>query len=116
MNSFNRFFPLLFGLLLLTAGCASIVRISDIKAKPRDYHDKVVTLSGYVDEVITLPVLGVGLYQLDDGTDKIWVKPDGNAPYQGDRVKVTGEIKVGMTISGRTFGLILIEQKKLEDN
>ena len=102
----------LIALILLISFCASVVRIGHIKKRPRNYHDKQITLSGYVDNVITLPVLGIGVYKLNDGTGKIWIKPAGDAPYKGDRVKVTGVIKVGFTISGKTFGLILIEENK----
>lgn len=98
--------------IILIFACATVIRISDIQKRPRQYHDNQITLSGYVGEVLTLPILGIGVYQLNDGTGKIWVKPVGDAPYKGDRVKVTGTIKVGLTISGKTFGLILIEKKK----
>ena len=102
-------------LLIIIVSCASMIRIRYIEERPRDFHDKQVTLIGYVDKVITLPILGIGVYQLDDGTGKIWVKPAGDAPYKGKRVTVTGVIKVGLTISGKTFGLILIEKKKGEN-
>lgn len=110
-----KYFSFLSFFLILLLFCASIVRISDIKQKPNEFHDKYVTLIGYVDEVITLPVLGIGVYQLDDGTDKIWVKPHSKIPEKGNRVQVSGEIKVGLTISGRSFGLILIEKEKSQN-
>ncbi len=92
--------------------CASTVRISDIRNAPNQYHNKRVTLSGTVDETITLPILGVGVYQLNDGSGTIWVKPKEMTVSKGDQVMVTGTIKVGITISGRSFGLILIESKE----
>lgn len=91
-----------------------MIRISDIQNRPTEYHDKLVTVSGIVEEVITLPILGIGVYKLNDGTGEIWVKPADEAPYKSERVKVNGVIKVGLTISGRTFGLILIEGKSQE--
>ena len=114
MRSINKFFALIC-LVIIIISCASFIKISDIKERPRKFHDKQITLSGYVDNVVTLPVLGVGVYQLDDGTGKIWIKPAGEAPYKGERLKIIGTIKVGLTISGKTFGLILIEEKKKED-
>ena len=54
-------------------------------------------------------ILGVGIYQINDGTGNIWVKPSGKIPFKGDRVTVTGKIKVGVSISGRSFGVILFE-------
>ena len=111
---FNSKFFAIVCLIAILVSCASIIRVSDIKERPRKYHDKLITLSGYVDNVITMPVLGIGVYELNDGTGKIWVKPTAEAPYKGDRVKVTGTIKVGFTMSGKTFGLILIEKAKEE--
>lgn len=105
---------LILALLLISAlwYCASTVQISDIRNSPNQYHNKRVTLSGTVDETITLPILGVGVYQLNDGTGTIWVKPKEMTVAKGDQVMVTGTIKVGITISGRSFGLILIESKE----
>ncbi len=105
---------LIVALLIIVAfwQCASTVRISDIRNSPNQYHNKKVTLSGTVDETITLPILGVGVYQLNDGTGTIWVKPKETIPAKGDQVMVSGTIKVGITISGRSFGLILIESKE----
>jgi len=97
------------GMIILS--CAGSVSVSEIKNSPQRYHDKKVTIGGTVDETVTLPILGVGVYLLNDGTGKIWVKPKQNILEKGDRVHVTGVIKVGLSISGRSFGLILIEQE-----
>lgn len=101
-------------LLIVLIHCAASVRIGDIKNTPSRFHNKKVTLGGTVDETITLPILGVGVYQLNDGTGTIWVKPKGVTAEKGDRIRVTGTIKVGLTISGKSFGLILIESKNEE--
>lgn len=111
MKKVYSFWLVLFFIFLY---CAATVRIADIKNSPNRFHDKKVTISGTVDETITLPILGVGVYQLNDGTGKIWVKPTEVTPVKGDRVMVTGTIKVSLTISGRSFGLILIESKSEE--
>ena len=99
-------------LFLCILSCAASVSIGEIKNSPQRFHDKKVTVAGTVDETLTLPILGVGVYLLNDGTGKIWVKPKNNMPEKGDRVYVTGTIKVGLAISGRSFGLILIEQEE----
>lgn len=112
MRKINILFVLI--LLLTLIQCAASVRIGDIRNAPNRFHDKKVTISGTVDETITLPILGVGVFQLNDGTGAIWVKPKEITPQKGEYVKVTGTIKVGLTISGRSFGLILIEKKSEE--
>lgn len=101
-------------LFLLSLYCAAAVSIGEIKNSPQRFHDKRVTISGIVDETITLPILGVGVFQLNDGTGKIWVKPNNRMPEKSDRVSVTGTIKVGLTISGKSFGMILLESKENE--
>ena len=93
--------------MLLT--CAARTRISDIKQDTRKFHDKKVTVTGTVTNTITLPILDVGLFQVDDGTGTIWVKPKSETPFKDDRVSITGTIKVGISISGKSFGLILFE-------
>jgi len=92
--------------------CAFSTPVADIKDDPNKFHDKQITVSGTVTETITIPILGLGLWELDDGTGTIWVKPAGDVPSKGERKSVTGTIKVGMTISNRTFGLILIEKSQ----
>ena len=102
------------GLIIVLLNCAATVRIGDIRNTPNRFHNKKVTVRGTVDQTLTLPILGVGVYQLNDGSGKIWVKPKQKTPEKGDHVIVTGTIKVGITISGRNFGLILIESKSEE--
>jgi len=101
-------------LVVVLIQCAASVRIGDIKNTPSRFHNKKVTLSGTVDETLTLPILGVGVYQLNDGSGTIWIKPKEMTAEKGARVRVTGTIKVGLTISGKSFGLILIESKSEE--
>lgn len=109
MRKFQLLFPIL--LLAFLANCASSVRIGEIQKTPRNFHDKKVTVSGIVDETLTLPILGVGVFRLDDGTGKIWVKPKNDVPFKNDRITISGIIKVGISISGRSFGVILIEEE-----
>jgi len=112
MRKINFLFVLI--LLILLIQCAASVRIGDIKNTPSRFHNKKVTIGGTIDETITLPILGISVYQLNDGSGTMWVKPKEMNHEKGDRVRVTGEIKVGITISGKSFGLILIESKSGE--
>jgi len=89
--------------------CAARTRIFDIKQTPQRFHDRTVSISGTVTNTITLPVLNVGVFQVDDGSGKIWVKPKRKTPLMDERVSITGKIKVGITISGRSFGVMLFE-------
>ena len=86
----------LLALFLISFQCASTMRIGEIRNAPDQFHNKKVTISGTVDETITLPILGVGVYQLNDGTGKIWIKPKERIPEKGKHVVVTGTLKVGI--------------------
>ncbi|OQX83132.1 hypothetical protein B6D60_10965 [candidate division KSB1 bacterium 4484_87] len=104
-------YPVILFLALIIFACAASTHISDIRQQSRRYHNKVVTVSGVVKNTVTLPILGVGIYQVDDGTGTLWIKPKHGIPYKGDHITVTGKLKVGLTISGKSFGLVLIESK-----
>jgi len=95
--------------LFLLTFCAARMRIADIHRAPRKFHNQTVTIAGTVSNVITLPVLKVGIFQIDDGTGKIWVKPKHDAPYINERIAVTGTLKVGISIGGKDFGVIIFE-------
>ena len=73
-------------LLIAILSCAARTRIFDIKQSPRRFHDRTVTVAGVVANTISLPVLKVGVFQIDDGSGKLWVKPKNYAPFKGDRV------------------------------
>lgn len=105
----NRLFYLL--LLLALAGCGgSRSKISEVKAAPGKYSDKPVTIEGKVTQTFAIPVIGQSLVQVDDGTGTIWVKPrSGRVPFEGEKLKVTGHIEIGLTFANRNFGIILIE-------
>lgn len=96
--------------LLLVAGCGG-TKVADIQNGLDKFKDQQTTLSGTVTETLALPFVHKGAYQLDDGTGKIWVIPDGDVPARGDKVKVTGTVRVGVEIAGRRFGSVLMAAK-----
>lgn len=92
--------------------CASsMVKIGQIRDEPTQYNNQIVSVSGTVEDVFAVPLINVVLVKINDGTGTLWVKPvdTDNIPPTGDRMRVTGEIKTGITFSGQTFGLLLIE-------
>ena len=95
-------------IILSIYGCASYVSISDIKSDPSKYQDKQVIVKGKVAESLGLPFMQKGMYQLDDGTDTIWVLSK-NVPFRGEKVTVKGTIKSAITVNDRTFGTIIVE-------
>jgi hypothetical protein len=54
--------------------------------------------------------MGAGIYQVDDGTGRIWVFSDNfGVPGEGATVSVTGRVEQGISWGGRNFGVILRE-------
>src|SRR5215470_17944968 len=56
---------------LLLVGCPTRTSIADLTRDPAHYAGKDITISGQATEAFG--GFGQGLYQLDDGTGKIWV-------------------------------------------
>ncbi len=114
MRTLCRKFFLVAGLTLLTAlliGCPQQVSIGEINADPGRYMNKEVAVSGTVTE--SFGVLNKGVYQLDDGTGRLWVFSDKyGVPAQGAHVRAAGRITQTITFSGRSFTNILRETER----
>jgi hypothetical protein len=101
-------FPLLFvpAALLLT-GCGTM-RIGRILQDPARYSNRNVTVEGNVTNVVGAVVAGV--YQVDDGTGKIYVLSSRGVPTRGARVKVNGTVTPGINVMGASFGTTIRER------
>jgi hypothetical protein len=77
-------------LALVTAGCEHKT-INQIMAEPNRYAHHEVGIIGTVTQSIS--VLGVGFYEVDDGTGKIWIFGKAGVPRQGARVGVKGKVQ-----------------------
>ncbi len=94
--------------VLLLAGCPERTTIAQIKQDPGHYHDKEVVLRGHVTE--SYGVLAQGVYELDDGTGRLWVLVEKRGvPRQGAEVEVVGRVISGVSFSGRDYGTGLRE-------
>ena len=60
-------------------------------------------------ETLAIPFIRTGVYQLDDGSDRIWVLSAKNVPERGNRVVVTGTVTVGVELAGKRFGVMIKE-------
>ena len=96
--------------VLLLAACPSQTTISKINANPAKYQNKEVGIVGTVTD--SYGVLGNGIYELDDGTGRIWVVTTRGVPTKGTRVGVAGRIHTGVSFGGRTYGLGLQEDQR----
>ena len=91
-------------------GCPPRATIAQINRDPGKYQGKEVTVSGTVSDAFG--ALGSGVFQIDDGTGKLWVFSQSyGVPGSGAKVAVTGTLQQGFSFGGRNFALILRQTK-----
>ncbi len=96
--------------LLAVCACSTPLTIDQIHAEPGRYNERPVTVTGTVTQTFAIPILGQSLVRIDDGTGQIWVKPRQGVPFQGEKIEVTGTLKIGVTFANRNFGVVVYEQ------
>ena len=94
-------------LALFLAGCGS-TKIGRILNDPSRYQNRGVTVEGRVTNVVGAFVAGV--YQVDDGTGKIYVVSTRGVPNRDARVRVEGTVTPGVNVMGRNFGTAIRER------
>ncbi len=97
-------------LIFLISGCGFHTRISKIKHEPQKYADKQVSIKGNVVETAGIPFVQKGIYQVSDGTGKIWVVSQKRRPARGEKVTVKGKLRTGLSIGNQTFGIAIVEE------
>ena len=96
------------GALVLMVGCPTQTSIADINKDPGRFAGKDVSIHGSVSD--SFGALGNGVFQIDDGTGRMWVYSQNfGVPGNGSKVAVTGRIEQGFAFGGRTFGVVLRE-------
>ena len=108
----------LMGTVLFMTSCEEKT-INQIMADPQRYANREVSIVGKV--VKSYSVMGNGVYQVDDGTGKLWVVSKTGVPREGARVAVKGKIRDGYNFGdlGSVLklpeairsGLVMIESK-----
>jgi hypothetical protein len=108
VNRITRLFvaaSLVLGALFL-AGCPTHITIADINRDPGRFAGKEVTISGQASD--TFGGFGNGIFQVDDGTGRIWVLSQNfGVPGNGSKVSVTGQVQQGVSLAGHNYGVIL---------
>jgi len=90
-------------LSLALTGCPERIRIADISNNPGRFYDKEVTVAGRV--VRSYGVAGAGVYEIDDGTGKLWIATEKyGVPSKDTYIGVTGRVVNGVTWGGRNYG------------
>ncbi|HYL92181.1 MAG TPA: hypothetical protein VEW69_03390 [Alphaproteobacteria bacterium] len=101
------------GAILALAGCPQRTTIAEINSDPGKFAGKEVMIAGTVSDAFG--ALGEGIFQVDDGTGKLWVLSQGfGIPGNGSKTAVTGRVEQGVSFGSRNFGTILRETQKRE--
>ena len=113
MQPYNRSFPRLVlasvALLALTA-CAGVTSINELMANPGRYDGKTVRVQGTVKQAAG--ALGVGGYQIDDGTGTLTViSEQGGIPTTGARISVKGTFEALATLGSRSLAVLREESR-----
>jgi hypothetical protein len=108
-NRTNRLLGLvlLIGSTLVLTACPRETTIGRLSADPARFRDRDVALRGVV--VNSFGALGMGAYELDDETGRIWVLTEMGVPPKGSRIRPVGRFINGVTWGGRNFGNALRE-------
>ena len=95
-------------------GCASSVRIAEIKTDPGRFDHKTVAVTGTVTSSFGAPLMPLQLYNVDDGTGEIAVlaRSARSMPAKGARVEVKGRVGEVASFGGRSIGLHIEEESR----
>jgi hypothetical protein len=87
------------------------VKIGDINADPGRFMDKEVAVAGTVTQ--SIGALGKGVYQIDDGTGRLWVlSTSRGVPSKGAKVGVKGNLMHSVTFLGINYATVLQENDR----
>ena len=103
---------------LWLTGCASGVRIAEIKTDPGRFDHKTVAVTGTVTSSYGLPLVPFQLYNIDDGTGEISVlsRTSRSVPAKGARVQVKGKVGEVASFGSRSVGLHIEEQSRKSEH
>src|SRR5437899_10900396 len=104
------FLSVIFAGALAMIACPRQTNSSKINQNAAHYHNKQVGLIGTVTD--SYGALGSGIYELDDGTGRIWVMTTQGVPTKGVRVGTSGQVHTGVSFGGKTYGMVLREEHR----
>lgn len=97
------------------SACASVPGrppIQQVQMQPGRFVDRSVTIVGTVTTAWGVPLIGLNVYKVDDGTGEITVvSTDRRVPGRGSRVEVRGKVEDVAVLGGRPLGLHLRERR-----
>ncbi len=96
---------------ILMVACPQQHSVAELTRDPGRYADKEVAVKGTV--VSSWGAMGTGMYEVDDGTGRIWVLSQNyGVPSKGARVGVAGRVVPTFSFGGRNFATVLRETQR----
>jgi len=100
------------GALSVLAGCASITPIGELLDNPSRYDGKTVRVEGEVKE--SAGGLGLGAYQVKDGTGTLTVVSEqGGPPRTGAKIGVKGKFQALLTLGSKSLAVLREESRSV---
>ncbi len=101
------------GGLLVLAACPGATPIRDLLDDPNRYEGKTVRIAGEVTE--SIGALGVGGYEVDDGTGTlpVVVRGGGAPPRVGAKVGVEGTFRSAFTLGNLTVAALVEKNRRV---
>jgi hypothetical protein len=97
--------------VICLAGCPHRTTIEHINRDPGRFAGKEVAIAGRV--VNSFGALGTGVFEVDDGTGKMWVYSQRlGVPGRDARLAVAGYVEQGFSFGGRNFATVLRETSR----
>ena len=108
----NRFLAVavLLGTTLLFSACPTETSIGRLNGDPGRYRNKEVSVRGTVNN--SFGALGMGAYELEDETGRIWVLTENGVPTKGSQIRAVGQYINGVTWAGRNYGSAIREKNR----
>ena len=112
----SRYARLVLALVLASgvASCAMRARsIADIRHDPGQYDNRQVEVTGRVTTAWSMPLVGYGVYKIDDGSAEITVlSQQRGTPSRGALVKVRGNVREVANLGVTSVGLHIEERDR----
>ncbi len=92
-------------------GCGT-TSIQNLLDEPSKYEGQTVRVAGSVTS--SVGILGVGAYQIDDGTGKVTIVTQSGVPREGSKAGVEGKFHSAFTLGTQTAAVIVEERRKTQ--
>lgn len=90
--------------VLFSSACAPATTIAEIKAHPRDFNFKRVTIEGEVTGALNVPIIRA--FTVKDATGEIVVVTDRAVPSKGDHVRVRGQVDQAFAVGPEVMVIV----------